>query len=85
MGWGIGFSCKPDGRVYCTSGCDWEASQEEYESEGFWPIRPSVAEYVLRYFKDDKHCELDSTRNCASLPPRAADGGGAAGARVRLG
>ena len=31
MGWGIGFSCKPDGRVYCTSGCDWEASQEEYD------------------------------------------------------
>ena len=62
MGWGVSFSLGDDGRVICDEGC-WEADREEYESQGFWPIRPSVAEYVLSYFEDDMHDMLDRTRD----------------------
>ena len=70
MGWGVAFGVRADGRVFCADGCNWEASKDEYEAEGFWPIRPSVANYVLTYFEKDSHEELDRTRDCA--PPAAA-------------
>ena len=47
-------------RVYCADGCRWHAKESDYEGFPKWP---SAREYVLEYYEDDAHRELDMIRD----------------------
>jgi hypothetical protein len=60
MGWGICFGIDDNYRVYCADGCRWRAKESDYEGFPKWP---SAREYVLEYYEDDAHSELDMIRD----------------------
>ena len=57
MGWGISFGLDNNNRLYCSDGCNWKARKADM------PIRPSACQYVLEYFQQDLHRELDMVRD----------------------
>lgn len=60
MGWGICFGIDENYRVYCADGCRWRAKESDYE--GFSKC-PSAREYILNYFENEGHRELDMIRD----------------------
>lgn len=60
MGWGIGFSLDPQGRVFCADGCKWRATAADYADYPEWP---SAARTVLDYYEGEAHRELDMIRD----------------------
>ena len=57
MGWGICFALDANNRLYCADGCNWKARKADM------PVRPSGCQYVLEYFQNDLHRELDMIRD----------------------
>jgi len=57
MGWGICFELDANNVLFCADGCKWKASKADM------PIKPSACEYVLNYFENDLHSELDMIRD----------------------
>jgi hypothetical protein len=57
MGWGISFALDANNRLYCADGCNWKARKADM------PVRPSGCQYVLEYFQQDLHRELDMIRD----------------------
>ena len=57
MGWGICFDLDANNVLFCSDGCKWKASKEDM------PTKPSGCEYVLNYFEQDLHSELDMIRD----------------------
>jgi hypothetical protein len=57
MGWGISFALDNNNRLYCADGCNWKARKADM------PVRPSGCKYILEYFQQDLHRELDMVRD----------------------
>jgi len=60
MGWGICFALDTHGRVYCADGCNWRATNQDYDGYPEWP---SARQSVLDYFEGEAHRELDMVRD----------------------
>jgi len=57
MGWGISFALDDNNRLYCSDGCKWKARKADM------PVKPSGCKYILEYFQQDLHRELDMIRD----------------------
>jgi hypothetical protein len=57
MGWGICFDLDANNVLFCTDGCKWKAPKSEM------PTKISACRYILDYFENDLHRELDMIRD----------------------
>lgn len=63
MGWGICFALDDSNRLYCRDGCKWKAKKSDM------PKTTSGCKFVLDYFENELHSELDMIRDeCPGTP-----------------